>query len=154
MSSRLFQEVRERWGLVYSIGSSLHGYRLGGYEAISAACAPRNLPRVLDVTLRELRRLRRDGISPRELRWAKENLKGSLVLALESTVSRMSAAARQEFYFGKTAAPEEWVSRVEAVTQEQVEGEARRLGGRSLSLSVVGNVAESPISSADLASAL
>ena len=154
MSSRLFQEVRERRGLVYSIGSSLHGYRLGGYEAISAACAPRNLPRVLDVTLREMRRLRRDGVSPRELRWAKDNLKGSLVLALESTVSRMSAAARQEFYFGKTAAPEEWVSKVESVTQEQVEGEARRLGGRSLSLSVVGNVGESPLSSADLASAL
>jgi hypothetical protein len=89
MSSRLFQEVREKRGLVYAIGSSLNSYRLGGYETISAACAPRNVGRVLEVTLQELRKLKRGGVRPRELRWAKENLKGSLILALESTVSRM-----------------------------------------------------------------
>ena len=155
MSSRLFQEVRERRGLVYSIGSSLHSYRLGGYETISAACAPRNLPRVLDVTLRELRRLKRGGVRPRELRWAKENLKGGLLLALESTISRMAAAARQELYFGKTAAPEEWIARIEAVTEDQLGEEAEcLLDGRALSLSVVGNVARPPVSASDLAAAL
>ena len=76
MSSRLFQEVREKRGLVYSIGSSLNAYRLGGYETISAACARKNLPRVLEVTLRELRKLKRGGSPPAELAWAKENLKG------------------------------------------------------------------------------
>ena len=71
MSSRLFQEVREKRGLAYSIGSSLNAYRLGGYETISAACAPRNLPRLIEVTLRELaqaqaRRRREPGSSPGE----------------------------------------------------------------------------------------
>ena len=56
MSSRLFQEVREKRGLAYSIGSSLNSYRgSGGYETISAACAPKNLPRVIEVTLRGAR---------------------------------------------------------------------------------------------------
>ena len=155
MSSRLFQEVRERRGLVYSIGSSMHAYRLGGYEAISASCAPRNLPRVLDVTLRELSRLKRSGVRPRELRWAKENLKGGILLALESTVARMAAAARQEFYFGRPARPEEWISRVEAVTEDQIGEEAHRLlGGRVLALAVVGPVAKLGLTPSDLAAEL
>ena len=155
MSSRLFQEVREKRGLVYAIGSSLNSYRLGGYETISAACAPRNVGRVLEVTLQELRKLKRGGVRPRELRWAKENLKGSLILALESTVSRMSSAARQEFYFGRTMTPEEWIARIEAVTEDQVGEEAERLfDGRVLSLSVVGNLEKLPVSAPDLAAAL
>jgi predicted Zn-dependent peptidase len=151
MSSRLFQEVREKRGLAYSIGSSLHAYRLGGYQAISAACATRNLERLLEVTLAELARLRRDGVRPRELRWAKENLKGSLLLALESTVARMSAAAREELYFGRPSRPERWIEKVEAVTKEEVDAEARRLlAGRDLSLSVVGNVPRLPFTAEDL----
>ncbi len=155
MSSRLFQEVREKRGLVYSIGSSWSAYRLGGYETISAACAPRNLPRVLEVTLRELRKLKRGGVRPAELAWAKENLKGNLVLALESTVSRMSLAARQEFYFGRIMTPEEWIARLDEVRAEDVGEEAERLfDGRVLSLSVVGNVGKLPVSAPDLAAAL
>ncbi|HEX4439049.1 MAG TPA: pitrilysin family protein [Thermoanaerobaculia bacterium] len=155
MSSRLFQEVREKRGLAYSIGSSLNSYRLGGYETVSAACAPRNLSRVLDVTLRELRKLKRTGVRPHELEWAKENLKGNLVLALESTVSRMSAAARQEFYFGRSIPPEEWIARVENVKLDDVGEEAERLfDGRVLSLTVVGNVARPPLSEPDLKVAL
>jgi predicted Zn-dependent peptidase len=155
MSSRLFQEVREKRGLVYSIGSALAAYRLGGYETISAACAPKNLPRVIEVTLRELRRLKRGGVRPGELRSAKENLKGSVVLALESTVSRMSTAAREEFYFGKSTPPEEWIAKVEAVTVDEVGAEAQRLlDGRALALSVVGNVGRLPFSESDLAGAL
>lgn len=155
MSSRLFQEVREKRGLVYSIASSLNSYRLGGYETVYAACAPKNLAKVLEVTLRELKKLKRDGLRPRELLWAKENLKGNMVLALESTVSRMSMQARQEFYFGRVAAPEEWIARVESVTADEVGEEAQRLlDGRMLSLAVVGNVGKLPLSAPDLASAL
>jgi predicted Zn-dependent peptidase len=155
MSSRLFQEVREKRGLAYSIGSSLNSYRLGGYETVSAACAPRNLSRVLEVTLRELRKLKRSGVRPHELAWAKENLKGNLILALESTVSRMSAAARQEFYFGRSIPPEEWIARVENVTLDDMGEEAERLfDGRVLSLSVVGNVARPPLSEPELKVAL
>jgi predicted Zn-dependent peptidase len=155
MSSRLFQEVREKRGLVYSIASSLNSYRLGGYETIYAACAPKNLARVLEVTLRELRKLKRDGVRPRELAWAKQNLKGNMILALESTISRMSSQARQEFYLGRVAPMEEWLAKVEAVTSDDVAHEAERLlDGRVLSLSVVGNVGKLPLTAPDLAAAL
>ena len=155
MSSRLFQEVREKRGLVYSIGSALSAYRLGGYECISAACAPKNLPRVLEVTLRELRKLKHGGVSASEMARAKENLTGNLLLALESTVSRMSSAARNEFYFGRVVRLEEWIAKIEAVSADEVGAEAERLlDGRVLSLSVVGNVGKLPISGPDLAVAL
>jgi predicted Zn-dependent peptidase len=155
MSSRLFQEVREKRGLVYSVASSLNSYRLGGYETIYAACAPKNLARVLEVTLRELRKLKRDGVRPRELAWAKQNLKGNLILALESTVSRMSSQARQEFYLGRVAPMEEWLGKADTVTADDVAEEAERLlDGRVLSLSVVGNVGKLPLTAPDLAAAL
>jgi predicted Zn-dependent peptidase len=155
MSSRLFQEVREKRGLVYSVASSLNSYRLGGYETIYAACAPKNLARVLEVTLRELRKLKRDGVRPRELAWAKQNLKGNMILALESTVSRMSSQARQEFYLGRVAPMEEWIAKADAVTADEVAQEAERLfDGRVLSLSVVGNVGKLPLTAPDLAAAL
>src|SRR5512132_3643739 len=155
MSSRLFQEVREKRGLVYSIASTLNSYRLGGYETIYAACAPKNLARVLEVTLRELKKLKRDGVRPRELAWAKENLKGNLILALESTVSRMSSQARQEFYLGRVALAEERLAKADAVTADDVAQEAERLlDGRVLSLSVVGNVGKLPLTAPALAAAL
>ncbi len=155
MSSRLFQEVREKRGLVYSIASTLNSYRLGGYETIYAACAPKNLARVLEVTLRELKKLKRDGVRPRELAWAKQNLKGNMILALESTVSRMSSQARQEFYLGRIAPAEEWLAKVDAVDSDDVGGEAERLlDGRVLSLSVLGNVGKLPLTAPDLAAAL
>ena len=155
MSSRLFQEVREKRGLAYSVASSLNSYRLGGYETITAACAPKNLSRVLDVTLRELRRLKRDGVRPKELGWAKENLKGNLILSLESTVSRMSLQARQEFYYGHVLPAEEMLARVDGVTPEDVSAEAERLlDPRVLSLTIVGNIGKSPLSAPELAQAL
>ncbi len=155
MSSRLFQEVREKRGLAYSIGSALNSYGLGGYETVSAACAPKNLPRLIEVTLRELGKLKRGGVSRRELSRAKENLKSNMLLALESTVSRMSSAARQELYLGRVEAPEELIAKVEAVRLEDVDAEAARLlDGRALSLSVVGNLERLPVTRADLAAAL
>jgi len=155
MSSRLFQEVREKRGLAYSIGSSLNSYRLGGYETVSAACAPRNLPRLIEVTLRELRKLKRGGVADGELRRAKENLKGGLILSLESTVSRMSAAARQHFYLGRVERLEELIAKIEAVHRDDVGAEAvRLLDGRALSLAVVGNVERLPLARRDLSQAL
>jgi predicted Zn-dependent peptidase len=155
MSSRLFQEVREKRGLAYSVASSLNSYRLGGYETIYSACAPKNLGRVIEVTLRELKKLKRDGVRPGELAWAKQNLKGNLVLALESTVTRMSSNARQQFYLDRLVATEELVERVDAVTADEVGEEAERLfDGRVLSLAVVGNVGRLPVSAPDLAGAL
>jgi predicted Zn-dependent peptidase len=122
---------------------------------VYAACAPKNLARLLDVTLRELKRLKRDGVRPRELGWAKQNLKGNLILALESTVSRASTQARNEFYFGRSIPTEDSIARVEAVTEDDIGHQAERLlDGRFLSLAVVGNVGKLPVSPAELASAL
>jgi predicted Zn-dependent peptidase len=99
--------------------------------------------------------LKREGVRPRELAWAKENLKGNMMLALESTVSRMSMQARQEFYFGRVIPAEEMIGRVEAVTSDDVAHEAERLfDGRVISIAVVGNVGRLPISAPDLASSL
>jgi len=155
MSSRLFQEVREKRGLVYSISSSLNSFRLGGYETIQASCAPKNLPRVIDTTLSVLRRLRREGPLPREIRRAKALLKANLMLSLESTVSRMSAQARQEFYFGRVERPEGWLARVEAVTPTQVEEVTEEIfSGKSLSVSIVGDVRNLHYSNSDLAAAV
>ncbi len=155
MSSRLFQEVREKRGLAYTIASSLNAYRLGGYESISAACAPKNLTRLLEVTLRELKRLKHEGVRPRELAWAKQNLTGNMVLALESTISRASQQVRHEFYFGRSIAAEELIARVESVKAIEVDEEAERLlDGRTLSLSVVGNVGKLPFTATDLVAAL
>lgn len=155
MSSRLFQEVREKRGLVYSIGSSLNSYRLGGYETIQASCAPKNLARVIDTTLAALRKLNRDGVREAEIRRAKEHLKGNVLLSLESTISRMSAQARQEFYFREIQPAEELLSRIDAVTEEEIAEVASQIfSGESLSLSIVGDVPHLRYSGADLAAAL
>ncbi|HEY7862331.1 MAG TPA: pitrilysin family protein [Thermoanaerobaculia bacterium] len=151
-SSRLFQAVREKRGLAYTVASSLHSYARGGYEAVDASCAPRNLNRLIEVTLRELARLKRGGVRAAELSRARENLKGGLLLAMESTVSRMTWQARQELYFARVVPVERWLARLDAVTVSQASEEADRLlDGRRMALSVVGDVERLSVSAADLA---
>lgn len=141
MSSRLFQRIREKEGLVYTVMSYHNAYLHGGYEAIYAACVPKNLKRVLSITLEEMRRIRHEAITDDELAAAKLHLKGSILLSLESTVSRMSGMARQEYYFGRQFSPDDIIERVDAVTHDDI----RRVAGaivdpESLSLTILGNV--------------
>jgi predicted Zn-dependent peptidase len=151
-SSRLFQAVREKRGLAYTVGSSLHCYRAGGYESIDASCAPRHLNRLVEVTLAELSRLARRGVAPHELARAKENLSGNLLLAMESTVSRMTWQARQELYFGRAVRVEDWLARVDAVSVAEASEEAARLlDGRRMAAAVVGDVETLAFSERDLA---
>jgi predicted Zn-dependent peptidase len=141
MSSRLFQRVRETEGLVYSIASYHNGYLHGGYEAVYAACAPKNVRRVLDSTLAEMRKIRNEGATAEELADAKLHLKGSILLSLESTTSRMSGIARQEYYFGRQYTPDEIIEHIDAVTLEDIQAVARTVvDPDSLSLSMLGNV--------------
>jgi predicted Zn-dependent peptidase len=134
------------------VASSLHSYARGGYEAVDASCAPRHIDRLIEVTLRELTRLKGSGVRPAELSRARENLKGSLLLAMESTVSRMSWQARQEHYFARVVPLEEWLSRLDGVTVREASEEAvRLLDGRRMTLSVVGDVEKLSVSPADLA---
>src|SRR5688500_20329890 len=121
MSSRLFQRIREKEGLVYSVASYHNGYLHGGYEAVYAACAPKNLRRVLDLTLAEMRQIKGAGVTAEELAASKLHLKGSILLSLESTISRMSGLARQEYYFGRQYSAGEIIEHIDAVTLEGIQ---------------------------------
>jgi len=141
MSSRLFQRIREREGLVYTVMSYHNGYLHGGYEAIYAACAPRNLSRVLGITLEEMRRFKQEGATAEELSAAKLHVKGSILLSLESTISRMSGLARQEYYFGKQFSADQIIECIDAVSLEDILAVAHTIvDPESLSLTLIGNL--------------
>jgi predicted Zn-dependent peptidase len=141
MSSRLFQRIREKEGLVYTVMSYHNGYLNGGYEAVYAACAPRNLRRVLNLTLDEMRKIKQNGATPDELSAAKLHLKGSILLSLESTISRMSGIARQEYYFGRQFSPDEIIHAIDAVTLDDIQSVAQTIvDPESLSLTLLGNL--------------
>ena len=147
MSSRLFQRIREKEGLVYAVMSYHNGYLNGGYQAVYAACVPRNLKRVLSLTLEEMRNIKLRGATAEELNAAKLHLKGSILLSLESTVSRMSGIARQEYYFGRQFTPDEIIQHIDAVTLDDIQGVARTIvDPDSLSLTLLGNLKRPGIS--------
>jgi predicted Zn-dependent peptidase len=155
MSSRLFQKIREQEGLVYSVASYHNAYLHGGYLAVYAACAPKNVRRVLDLTLDEMRRIRAEGVTPDELASAKLHLKGSILLSLESTVSRMSGIARQEYYFGRQYSPDEIIEHIDAVSLEDIHAAAQLMvDTESLSLTLLGNLKSPGITAETLRNAL
>ena len=129
MSSRLFLEVRERQGLVYSIHSGNAAFRDGGLFYIYAGTEPADYGRVVDLTLRELRKVRTAGITADELARAKEHLKGSLMLSLESTSSRMSRVAKHELYFGRPFSLDEIQASIDGVSAAEVDALIARLFG-------------------------
>lgn len=116
MSSRLFQEIREKRGLAYSVGSYPHSYAETGYYAIYAGTSPDTLDEVLDLCRTEARKVRADGLNDEEFQRAKNQIKGGLLLSLESMTSRMSRMAKSQIYFDRVIPIEEVVSKVEAVT--------------------------------------
>jgi len=155
MSSRLFQRIREKEGLVYTVASYHNGYLHGGYEAIYAACAPKNLKRVLDITLAEMRKIKSEGATAKELADAKLHLKGSILLSLESTISRMSGIARQEYYFGRQFSADEIIEHVDAVTLDDIREVARTIvDPESLSLTLLGNMKDPGITTESLREAV
>jgi predicted Zn-dependent peptidase len=120
MSSRLFQEVREKRGKVYSIYSFQSSYADCGYFGIYAGTNPEWVDEVLEITLAELKKVITEGLSTPELARAKSQLKGNLLLGLESTDSRMNRLARNEIYFRREIPVEELQRDIDAVTNEQV----------------------------------
>jgi len=120
VSSRLFQEVREKRGLAYSIYSFLSGYSDGGTMTIYAGTRAREVERVLDLIRREIRRMAAHGIERSELKRTKDQMKGSLMLSLESSHSRMNKLAKDELIAGAHTSLEEMVSEIDAVTEQQV----------------------------------
>ncbi|MFQ5828772.1 MAG: M16 family metallopeptidase [Candidatus Methylomirabilia bacterium] len=127
MSSRLFQAIRERQGLVYSIHSGSQAYRDTGLLYLSAATDTQNFSKVFKSILKELRALKKDNLTADELRRAKNHLKGNLILSLESTSSRMNRLARQELYFGSFFSMEQILAAIDAVREEEVQALVHRL---------------------------
>jgi len=129
MSSRLFQEVREKRGLAYSIYSFLSGYSDVGTVTVYAATRPKEVERVVDLVCREIGRISKQGIERKELDRAKNQMKGSLMLSLESSHSRMSKLAKDELVYGTRTSLEEMVAHIDQVTVEQVYAVGRQLFG-------------------------
>jgi predicted Zn-dependent peptidase len=141
MSSRLFQNVREKRGLAYAVFSGLSAYRDTGSMTIYAGCANDAVDELIDVVIAELRRMKDEPMSEVELRRAKDHLKGSLMLNLESTSSRMSHLARQEIYFDRQFGLDETLEGVERVSTGDVQRVARDLfADGALAATVLGAV--------------
>lgn len=120
MSSRLFQNIREKRGLAYSVFSSLDPYSDTGCFSIYAATAPKSTRKAIALILQELRKIKKTLVEKEELRRAKDHLKGGLVLGLESTGSRMGNLARQELYFGSFSSMNQTIKDIERVGPEEV----------------------------------
>ena len=120
MSSRLFQNIREKQGLAYSVFSDLTPYRDTGCLLVYAGTSPESAPRVVSSIMEEFRDLKVNGVKPDELQRAKDHLKGSMMLGLESTANRMSNLARQQMYFGRFLSLDEMIAKIDAVTADTV----------------------------------
>ncbi|NJN37105.1 MAG: insulinase family protein [Nitrospiraceae bacterium] len=127
VSSRLFQEIREKRGLAYSIYSFLSGYSDGGTMTVYAGTRAREVARVLDLIRREVRNMAAHGIERAELKRTKDQMKGSLMLSLESSHSRMNKLAKDELITGAHTSLEEMLSDIDAVTGQRVAQVAQEL---------------------------
>ena len=141
MSSRLFQNIRERQGLAYAIESDLAPYTDSGVLSVYAGTSRESAAKLIRSVCEEFRRAREEGVSAEELRRAKDHLKGSMMLSLESTSARMSNLARQVMYLNRFITLDEMLTSIENVTREEVLTIARDFfePGR-ITLTVLGNL--------------
>jgi predicted Zn-dependent peptidase len=126
MSSRLFQNIREKLGLAYAVFSELTPYSDAGMMTVYAGTARETVGQVIDLVIQEFRDLKQKPVTEEELLRAKNHLKGSLMLSLESTSSRMANLARQELYFGRFYTLDEILASIGAVTREEVQSLAQQ----------------------------
>jgi predicted Zn-dependent peptidase len=147
MSSRLFQEVREKRGLAYTVYSFQQAYRGAGLFAVSAGTSPSSVQECVDVIVEQLLLLAEKGVTDAELRLAKEHIKGSLTLSLESTSGRMMRLGRGEFALGRFLPTEEIEERIEAVRKDEIAALASALFvPEKLGMCVLGPVSDITIS--------
>jgi predicted Zn-dependent peptidase len=151
MSSRLFQHIREERGLAYAVFSNRTTYSDAGMITIYAGCASDKVAEIVDLALAELHDLRTTPVPADELGRAKDHLKGSLMLGLESTSSRMSHLARQYVYFGRHYSLDEILKAIDEVTADAVQRIANDLfQDKALAATVVGPATSAPISAEQL----
>jgi len=141
MSSRLFQNIRERQGLAYAIYSDLNPYRDTGCLAVYAGTSRASAAKVVQSVVSEFRKLKAGAVPEEELRRAKDQLKGSLMLSLESSTARMSNLARQEMYFDRFYTMDELIEKIEAVTADELTQLANEFfRTESIAVTVLGNL--------------
>jgi predicted Zn-dependent peptidase len=141
MSSRLFQNIRERQGLAYAIYSDLSPFRDTGCLSVNAGTSRESAVKVVRSVVSELHKVKVEPVPPDELRRAKDQLKGSLMLSLESSTARMSNLARQEMYFDRFFSMDEMIQKIEAVTAEQLQQLAQEFFRQeSVAVTVLGNL--------------
>jgi predicted Zn-dependent peptidase len=151
MSSRLFQEIREQNALAYSIYSYVTSYRDTGLLTIYAGTDPSNALEVVRLVTRELKKIKDEGITQAEGLRVKNQIKGSLVLSLESSNSHMSRLARQEVYFGRYHSMDDIIRNVERVGLDQVQQLAQQLfKSENLSLTILGPLTRAEVPDAVL----
>ena len=151
MSSRLFQNIRERQGLAYAVYSELNLFSDTGCFTVYAGTAAETAKQVVDSVIAEFRTLKDELITEDELRRAKDQLKGSIMLSLESTSSRMSNLARQELYFNRFMTLDEMLDSIESVTRDQVQRIAQEFFcNDSIALAMLGRLGDVRLSREDL----
>src|SRR5258708_707 len=141
MSSRLFQNIRERLGLAYAVYSELSMYSDTGCLAIYAGTSLESAPKVVDSIVHEFRDLKDNLVPEEELRRAKDHLKGSFMLGLESTSSRMGNLARQELYFKRFFSLDDMGGSIQKVTAEEVQRLAREFfDAKNIAFGMLGKI--------------
>jgi predicted Zn-dependent peptidase len=152
MSSRLFQNVREKRGLAYAVFSGLSMFMDAGCLSVYAGTSTENTRRVIRLVMEEFHRLKSSALDTEELQRAKDYLKGSLLLSLESSSARMANLARQEMVFGRHISMDEIAAGINAVTSEDVLGVAREIfGGERIALTALGPLNGVKVTRRDLA---
>ncbi len=142
MSSHLFQEIREKRGLVYNIYSYVNCYHDCGTFGISTSSAQENITEVLGLIKDEIIRVRNEGISDAELTFSKEHIKGNLFIALEGSETRMGRLAKNEIYFGSYIPLKETLREIDSIKKSDVATIAREIFNDpdEISLTILGNV--------------
>ncbi len=145
MSSRLFQQLREEHALVYSTYSYTASFQLAGYSAIYLGLAPQNAGVALELIDKELRDLATNTVAEAELRRAKEQVKGALIMGLESTANHMGRLGRGMLLFNRVQPVEEVIEQIEKVSADDIRNLAQELFLRSpIAVAAVGQTADLP----------
>ena len=154
MSSRLFQRIREQEGLAYAVYTYADSYEDSGIFCAAMNVQPAHGRKALRLTLEEFDRIAQDGLPPHELDAAKAQLKGGLLLSLESTSSRMHRVARSQMYTGRIVPVEQLVAAIERIASDDVKQMAAALLARDrLSIVALGGSDTNPYGDEDLAPA-
>ncbi|MFD0711324.1 M16 family metallopeptidase [Paenibacillus sp. GCM10027626] len=139
MSSRLFQEIREKRGLAYSVYSYHTSYADSGLFTVYAGTAPKQTKEVLDLTVEMMSELGAGGLSDAELHRGKEQLKGSLILSLESTSSRMNRLGKNELMLGRHYTLDQLLQRIDSVTMDDIKEVTKRMLSVPFAVAMVGS---------------